>query len=201
MGYLFIYQRYKSNFYSILLCNGLLLFIAVTGLIFAFQWFGNGVYALIPNVPNNEKVTQNVLALEQNSTGNPFDTFDSIKDIQAELFQYTITYPTKRSNNYVYSFFPERLKGLNNFDTYTVNAGTGKLESYELWNTLSLKQKIKRAEYNIHVGAIGGIITKIIAFLACLIAASLPVTGFFMWKNKWKKSKKRLFVIGYVKSN
>ena len=41
--------------------------------------------------------------------------------------------------------------------------------------------------YDIHVGAIGGLAGKIIAFLASLICASLPVTGFYIWWNKKKK--------------
>tara|TARA_Y100000588_G_C13370825_1_gene550581 strand:+ start:147 stop:413 length:267 start_codon:yes stop_codon:yes gene_type:complete len=44
--------------------------------------------------------------------------------------------------------------------------------------------------YDLHVGTIGGMPTKILAFLASLICASLPITGFYVWwlrKNKWKK--------------
>ena len=38
--------------------------------------------------------------------------------------------------------------------------------------------------YDIHVGAIGGLTGKIIAFLISLICASLPVTGFLVWWGK-----------------
>jgi uncharacterized iron-regulated membrane protein len=44
--------------------------------------------------------------------------------------------------------------------------------------------------YDIHVGAILGLPGKIIAFLASLIPASLPVTGFLIWWGKKKKGKK-----------
>lgn len=44
--------------------------------------------------------------------------------------------------------------------------------------------------YDLHVGSIGGIWTKIIAFLVCIILASLPVTGFIIWWGKKKKGKK-----------
>ena len=40
--------------------------------------------------------------------------------------------------------------------------------------------------YDIHVGAIGGLTGKIIAFIVSLICASLPVTGFLVW---WMKRR------------
>ena len=44
--------------------------------------------------------------------------------------------------------------------------------------------------YDIHIGAIGGLAGKIIAFLASLICASLPVTGTLLWYGKKFKKKK-----------
>jgi uncharacterized iron-regulated membrane protein len=41
--------------------------------------------------------------------------------------------------------------------------------------------------YDIHVGAILGFPGKVLAFLASLIAASLPVTGFMIWWGRRKK--------------
>ncbi len=52
----------------------------------------------------------------------------------------------------------------------------------------SMADKIKRMNYDIHVGAILGLPGKILAFFASLIAASLPVTGFYIW---WGRKKKK----------
>lgn len=41
--------------------------------------------------------------------------------------------------------------------------------------------------YDLHVGAIAGLTGKIIAFIASLICASLPITGFLVW---WLKKRK-----------
>jgi uncharacterized iron-regulated membrane protein len=43
--------------------------------------------------------------------------------------------------------------------------------------------------YDLHVGAIAGLTGKIIAFIASLICASLPVTGFLVWYLKKYKKK------------
>ena len=44
--------------------------------------------------------------------------------------------------------------------------------------------------YDMHVGVALGLPGKILAFFVSLICASLPVTGFMVWLNKKKKSKK-----------
>ena len=51
--------------------------------------------------------------------------------------------------------------------------------------------KLRRINYDLHVGRILGLPGKIIAFLASIIGASLPVTGFIIWYNRkfGKKSK------------
>ncbi|MFL9833931.1 PepSY-associated TM helix domain-containing protein [Chryseobacterium terrae] len=51
-------------------------------------------------------------------------------------------------------------------------------------------EKTVAANYDIHVGSILGLPTKIIAFIVSLICASLPVTGFLIWWGRRKKTKK-----------
>ncbi|WP_173969746.1 PepSY-associated TM helix domain-containing protein [Flavobacterium bizetiae] len=48
---------------------------------------------------------------------------------------------------------------------------------------------LMRSNYSLHIGAIGGIPTKIVYFLGSLICASLPVTGFYIWWGRKKKQK------------
>jgi uncharacterized iron-regulated membrane protein len=49
-------------------------------------------------------------------------------------------------------------------------------------------EKAIRMNYDIHVGAIAGLPGRILMFFVSLIAASLPVTGFYIW---WGKKKKK----------
>lgn len=51
-------------------------------------------------------------------------------------------------------------------------------------------EKTVAANYDIHVGSILGLPTKIIAFVVSLICASLPVTGFMIWWGRRKKVKR-----------
>lgn len=49
-------------------------------------------------------------------------------------------------------------------------------------------EKAIRMNYDIHLGAIAGLPGRILMFFVSLIAASLPVTGFYIW---WGKKKKK----------
>ena len=54
----------------------------------------------------------------------------------------------------------------------------------------AISSKLIALNYDLHTGSSMGTTGKILAFLASLIAAGLPVTGFIIWlKKKNKKSK------------
>jgi uncharacterized iron-regulated membrane protein len=63
---------------------------------------------------------------------------------------------------------------------------------YGKYENAKVADKIQRMNYDIHIGAIGGIAGKIIAFLVSLLTASLPVTGVLLWYGRNYKKKKVL---------
>jgi len=63
---------------------------------------------------------------------------------------------------------------------------------YGKYQNAKVADKIQRMNYDIHIGAIGGITGKVIAFLVSLLTASLPVTGFLLWYGRHYKKKKVL---------
>ena len=56
----------------------------------------------------------------------------------------------------------------------------------------TVADKIIRMNYDIHIGAIAGLPGKIIAFIASLIAASMPVTGVIIWIGRKKKKRVKI---------
>jgi uncharacterized iron-regulated membrane protein len=78
-----------------------------------------------------------------------------------------------------------------NSDEYIFEKYTGKLLKQTPQSKKSPGLKMNEMNYDLHVGQIGGLTTKIIAFLASLICASLPITGFIIWLGKRKKSKSK----------
>ncbi len=55
----------------------------------------------------------------------------------------------------------------------------------------NLTEWTMRSNYALHTGYFGGLATKIMYFMASLICASLPITGFYVWWGKRKKKKGR----------
>ncbi|MEP2770970.1 MAG: PepSY-associated TM helix domain-containing protein [Fulvivirga sp.] len=62
---------------------------------------------------------------------------------------------------------------------------------YGKYSQAGLAEKVLRMNYDIHVGAIGGIGGKIIAFIISLLCASLPVTGFLVWLGRRNKNQEK----------
>ena len=77
-----------------------------------------------------------------------------------------------------YRFFDQ-----NTLEELDTNAIYGK------YKDAKIADKILRMNYDIHIGAIGGITGKIIAFLVSLLIASLPVTGTLLWYGRNYKKK------------
>ena len=61
---------------------------------------------------------------------------------------------------------------------------------YGSFKNASVADKMLRLNYDVHVGAIWGLAGKRRVFCASLVAASLPVTGFLIWRGRRRKQKK-----------
>ncbi|HQY17633.1 MAG TPA: PepSY-associated TM helix domain-containing protein, partial [Ferruginibacter sp.] len=67
---------------------------------------------------------------------------------------------------------------------------TGNVLKKDIFKERSFNERIAGSIKAIHVGNVYGTFTKLIYFLACLIATTLPVTGTLIWLNKMKKKRK-----------
>ncbi|WEK35650.1 MAG: PepSY-associated TM helix domain-containing protein [Candidatus Pseudobacter hemicellulosilyticus] len=61
----------------------------------------------------------------------------------------------------------------------------------EIFTEKPFNERVAGSIKAIHVGNVYGGFTKLLYFLACLIATSLPITGTMIWLNKMKKKKPR----------
>ncbi|MEM6805059.1 MAG: PepSY-associated TM helix domain-containing protein [Bacteroidota bacterium] len=76
------------------------------------------------------------------------------------------------------------------FDQYTL-AEIETPSIYGKYQDADFADTYIRMNYDIHIGAIGGLVGKIIAFIASLFVASLPLSGFLIWYGRRKKAKTR----------
>jgi uncharacterized iron-regulated membrane protein len=76
-------------------------------------------------------------------------------------------------------------------DQYFFDQYSGQLAGTSLYNERNLGQRVRSTFYPIHVGSIGGLPGRIIAFIACIAGTTFPVTGVILWLNRLKKQRKK----------
>ena len=79
------------------------------------------------------------------------------------------------------------------YDRFTFDENTGEIISEELYASASLRTKATGWVRTIHVGSWGGVFSKTLYFLAALLGATLPLTGYYFWIRRLymkRKSKK-----------
>ena len=75
-------------------------------------------------------------------------------------------------------------------DRITMDPANGKVVKLDIFKKKPFNERVAGSIKAIHVGNVYGTFTKILYFLACLIATSLPITGTMIWLNKMKKKTK-----------
>ncbi|SEW54444.1 PepSY-associated TM helix domain-containing protein [Chitinophaga arvensicola] len=180
------------GFYAMLVA----LIIAFTGMVWAFKWFQATVYVVASGtttppafVERHSKKTADPVS------ANPLDlAFEKAK-------------PILKGSKRIFIFPASDSAGVNTIGGYKRSEtfyGSDELH-FDQYSAALLGrtndshrnrgERLISMNYDIHVGAIAGLPGKILAFVISLICASLPVTGFYVWWGKQKKSKKKPVVI------
>ncbi len=185
------------GFYSLLLLAA----IALTGMVYGIKWYSEGLYWVTSGgeqlgefrrmksdslqagkfytpVQAMDAAWAKVVAKHPKSTG----FYYSFPDTKRAAATIDITvYPSAGQfyNSQGYTFDQHTLKELKRQDAYSVE-----------YAKATFGQKLRKMNYDIHVGSILGFPGKVLAFLASLIGASLPITGFLIWYGRKFKKKK-----------
>lgn len=80
-------------------------------------------------------------------------------------------------------------------DKLTLDAQSAQALKKEIFREKPFNERVAGSIKALHVGNVYGGFTKLLYFLACLVATSLPVTGTLIWLNKLKKKRKRTLVL------
>ena len=174
------------------------LILAITGLAIAFEPVSKAIYN-VANVGRNINYKDEVTETKSDSlkkaglAGQPVidRAFKYARQQSPKAQMFLIHNDPAVSGAIGVGAYPRSLRYAYasgyKFDKYS-----GKLLKTYAYDKKSPGLKLNEMNYDIHVGQIGGITTKIIAFLASLICASLPVTGFIIWLGKRKKSRSKV---------
>lgn len=176
------------GFYSLLLA----LLMAITGLIMSFSWFNQSMYWLTGGDNNKPQPKEEIF---EPSKLPMLGQVDKVwRKVQDEIAvdnkdQIIVSFPDHEDDP-IYAC-TDMVNG-HWRDLYfkqsdlSFASGTGKRIG-----DLSFADQVRKLNFTLHVGAFAGLFSKTLYFLASLICASLPITGFYVWWGKRKKSKKK----------
>jgi uncharacterized iron-regulated membrane protein len=163
---------------------------AFTGLAWSFEWFNNGIYTLTntskePPEPPVSQVQEGVKTIS-------FDqAFATAQQQMPTAEFYQLNRPREAQDAFTVMVMPanaahERATSQLFIDQYSGNK-LGQL----LFQDKNLGQRVRSTFYPVHVGSIGGLPGRIIAFLSCVAGFTFPITGVIMWINRLRKNKKK----------
>jgi len=173
------------------------IFVAITGLVMGFSWVADGVYrisnggepmpaavTIASDTTQTMKVTQPADRLWSRflAEQKPDET------LGLQFPSGAASYISVSINRRPGTFYKQDVM---HFDQYSLKPLPGNDVYDGIYSKISTAAKLRRMNYDIHVGAIGGFPTKLLAFFASLLAASLPVTGFLVWWGKRKNSGRK----------
>ncbi len=193
------FKRFNYDLHNVLGFYSLILafLIALTGLIMSFHWVRESTYWITGGFANEKVKKEVAVEVKPDTLSKPKYDMLTASDI---IFNKVRKEIAQENQEAVIINFPDEpkddfyactdMKNGNWRDLY-FNSKTLELlpSSRKYIGNEKFHDWLSRSNYSLHVGAIGGLTTKIIYFAASLICASLPLTGFYIWWGRKKKKK------------
>lgn len=176
-----------------------LFFISVTGLVWSFGWWSKSLYWVTsggkPLVESRESPKSDTTIIKEFNITTADKVLLNIRKENPQAAGILISIPGKPADP-IGAFVYKRKHTYYNMDRYSFDQQTLKEISIKTpfsgkYIEANIPDKIRRMNYDIHVGSVLGLTGKFIAFFASLISASLPITGFIIWWGKQKFGKKK----------
>lgn len=180
-----------------------LLAMALTGLTWSFQWYRTGFYKTFgvevqPSMGHGNAAA-NATAKGGKRDGKPegregrgahrYSPYTNWQQVYEQLAEANPDYKQISVSDGSASVAVPRFGNQRGTDRYKFNPRNGEITETTLYKDLDNSGKIRGWIYSVHVGSWGGMLTRILTFVAVLIGASLPLTGYYLWIRK--KIKRR----------
>ena len=81
-------------------------------------------------------------------------------------------------------------------DRYTFDRHTGHITSAVKYADSAPSGKLRGWIYSVHTGTFGGLLTRVLWFIASLFGASLPLTGYRLWLRRLRKKRRGAAAVG-----
>ncbi|HEY9044932.1 MAG TPA: PepSY-associated TM helix domain-containing protein [Ohtaekwangia sp.] len=163
------------------------LLIATTGLAWSFEWWEHGIVSMMGsskkelaflterdsvNIPSAEGVTR-----AWQDSRKRYDHFNRM----------TFTFPSKKNNRVQVFIQYKGASAWTDSDYIFYNSADGTVQQAIAHSAKPMALQWRNSNYDIHTGKIYGWPSQVLALIASLICASLPVTGVIIWLGRKKK--------------
>lgn len=174
-----------------------LLLMGLTGPFFSFDWYRAGLQKTLgtykPKTATPEKAPESILPADTNTVHLPAS---ALLNIASSELSYKgdciISMPASKKGTIGISKYRTGFFAPAAGDRLTLDQYTGTVLKKDIFRDRPFNQRVAGSIKSLHLGNVYGGFTKLIYFLACLIATSLPITGTLIWINKMKKKPRPL---------
>lgn len=171
--------------------------IAITGLVWSFKWWEDGIYRILGSPGKVELVRKapDKIATPAVNEGNTVDVIVTHikKEVNNNYLTIGLNLPDKGEPTLMaFVYHKNRSDGWRNMSYFYFDMRNGKQFDQLLHSQKPLGLKWRNSNKDIHTGRMYGLGTQLLAFLASVVCASLPITGFLIWLNKRKKKGKKV---------
>lgn len=177
-----------------------LLAMALTGLTWSFQWYRTGFYTVFgveaPTGGGHGNAAPSTAAHAKGGRPegrgehkhSPFAKWELVYE---QLAEANPGYKQINVSDGSATVAFDRFGNQRAADRYKFNPRSGEITETTLYKDLDNSGKIRGWIFSVHVGSWGGMLTRILTFIAALIGASLPLTGYYLWIRKKVKRKRK----------
>ena len=168
-----------------------LLIMAFTGLQWSFESYRTGLYNVLGvdrsrKAPQEEKEEFSYEGQQAISLETALAKAESKLDYEGN---YRIYLPQDNNSELSIRKYKVGFFASSGSDELKINRYSGEIGELSIFSEKPFNQRVGSSIKALHMGYVFGTFSKIIYFITCLIATSLPVTGTVIWVNKLKKKR------------
>ena len=174
--------------------SAIFLFIfAFTGLAWSFQWFNDGIYKVTgsPIKPPAPPKSNYIADVKRISIDKALAAAQTVYP-SAEF--YNISLPKDSAEAINITTLGHNAAHESATDAVYVDQYSGAVLGKLAFAERSLGAQVRSTFKPVHTGSLWGTPSKIIAFIACLLGVTFPITGTIMWYNRTRKKYRKTSV-------
>lgn len=163
---------------------------AFTGLAWSFEWFNNGIYRLT----HSEKEPPKPPLSAWVPGGQPISFDQAYTQASAHLpgaAFYQLQQPKEDSAAFTVQVMPADAAHERATTQLFLDQYSGRVLGSLAFADRNLGQRVRATFYPVHVGSIGGLPGRIVAFISCIAGFTFPITGLILWLNRLRKDRRK----------